>query len=154
MLCVQFITNADYEAAIDNIRILADDLETTTTYTYANNNEMSTMADGNGTINFYYDAWGRTLSKTRGGKTATYGWGENHKLVSVDSDFPDEGDVDYAYGGDRLRREREEEDGTPYFLSGKKESRQRKTDRTAQRHYGFFWLTFSFSQRKGSFRTV
>ena len=52
------------EAAIDNIRIIADDLETETTFTYASNNEMSTMVDYNGTLTFTYDEWGRTISKT------------------------------------------------------------------------------------------
>ena len=32
--------------------------------------------------------------------------------MSVVSNFPDEGDVDYKYGGDGKRRERDEEDGT------------------------------------------
>lgn len=57
---IQFIVDADNEVAIDNIRLLVDDLENTMTYTYASNNELSTMVDYNGMLGFVYDAKGRT----------------------------------------------------------------------------------------------
>ena len=104
--------HTDAPIHFDTFRVLASAMSRETTYTYATNNELSTMADYNGTTTFTYDDWGRTTLRTRGSNTTTYGWGHNHKIVSVDSTFPDEGNVDYKYGGDGLRRERDEEDGT------------------------------------------
>ena len=57
-------------------------------------------------------ASGRTTSKTRGTDVATYTWGFGNFLLQVDSDFPDEGLVDYEYGGNMQRRSRD--DGTAY----------------------------------------
>ncbi len=90
----------------DNIRVNSDSLSTTTTYAYNNANELTSMTDHNGTTSFTYDAWGRTVTKSRGSKTATYAWRYGNKLQGVTTDWFDEGDVSYLYGGDKKRRER------------------------------------------------
>ena len=90
----------------DNIRVNTDSLSTTTTYAYNNANELTSMSDYNGTTSFTYDDWGRTVTKSRGGKTATYAWRYGSKIESVTTDWFDEDDVSYLYGGDSNRRER------------------------------------------------
>ena len=90
----------------DNLRVNTDSLSTTTTYAYNNANELTSMTDYNGTTSFTYDDWGRTVTKSRGGKTATYAWRYGSKLESVTTDWFDENDVSYLYGGDEKRRER------------------------------------------------
>jgi RHS repeat-associated protein len=92
--------------SIDNVQILSDNLSTTTTYAYNDANELTTMTDYNGTTTYTYDDLGRTISKTRGSNTATYTWAPGDFLESVESTFPDEGDVAYTYtaGGGRVER--------------------------------------------------
>ena len=90
----------------DNIRVNSDSLSNTTTYNYNNANEMTSLTDYNGTTNFTYDDWGRTVTKARGSKTATYAWRYGSKLQSVATDWFDEDDVSYLYGGNQKRRQR------------------------------------------------
>jgi RHS repeat-associated protein len=92
--------------SIDNIRILSDDLDTTTTYAYNDANELTSMTDYNGVTSFEYDDLGRTTKKTLGSYVADYTWAPGDFLESVTSTFPDEGDVEYTYtgGGGRLER--------------------------------------------------
>ena len=90
----------------DNNRLNSDSLSTTTTYAYNNANELTSMTDYNGATRFTYDDWGRTVTKSRGGKTATYAWRYGSKLQSVTTDWFDEEDVSYLYGGNGKRMER------------------------------------------------
>jgi RHS repeat-associated protein len=106
--------NADFE--IDDIRVLSDDLSNTTTFAVNNANELTSMADYNGTTSFAFDAWGRMTSKARGSYEATYGYRYGQMLRSVTSDFPGEGNVTYEYGGDGKRRERVVSGNTTTYL--------------------------------------
>ena len=90
----------------DNIRILSDTMSNTTTYVHNSANEMTSLTDVNGQADFTYDELGRTATKTRDSFTATYKYHYGDKLASVISNFPDEDDVTYEYGGNGLRRER------------------------------------------------
>ncbi|MCC6695245.1 MAG: hypothetical protein IT365_06415 [Candidatus Hydrogenedentes bacterium] len=98
--------DAAFAVDFDDVRILADGLSNTTTFAVNNANELTSMADRNGSTTFGFDAWGRMTSKARGSYTAAYGYRYGQMLCSVDSDFPGEGDVTYEYGGDGKRRER------------------------------------------------
>lgn len=71
----------------------------TTTYSYANNNELVSMTDYNGTLSFGYDELGRMTSKSRGSDSATYAYHYVDRLTKVDSDFPGEGLVTAARAG-------------------------------------------------------
>ena len=62
---IRFLGQPDTETVIDDIMILADDLEEEVTYAYNNANELTSMTDYNGTVTFTYDNWGR-ISKYRG----------------------------------------------------------------------------------------
>ncbi len=101
---VTFTPSTDADFAIDNIRILSDDLSNTTTFAVNNANELTSMTDYNGTTTFGFDDWGRMTSKARGSYEATYGYRYGQMLRSVTSDFPGEGNVTYEYGGDGKRR--------------------------------------------------
>jgi len=103
---LQFAVSADTVASLDDIMILASDsdINRTTSFTVATNNELSTMGDYNGSNTFAYDAWGRMTSKTRTGVSATYDYGYGQKLTKVTSTYPDEGTVTYQYGGEELLR--------------------------------------------------
>jgi len=89
----------------DDIRLVSDDLSTTTTFAYDDANELTSMTN-NGTINFAYDDWGRTISKWQGDFDATYAYRYGDKLYSITSDFNGEGNVTYQYGADGKRRQR------------------------------------------------
>lgn len=65
--------------------------------------QMANSAQGT-TVTFAYDAWGRTTSKTLGAKTAEYAYRYGARLHAVTSDFFDEGNVRFEYGGDGRRR--------------------------------------------------
>ncbi len=56
---------------------------------------------------FYYDDWGRMISKDQGDYGANYEYRYGDKLKSVTSNFPDEADVTYQYGSDGKRRSRD-----------------------------------------------
>lgn len=94
----------------DNVRVLADDLSTTTTFTINNADELVSSATTYGGTTYYeYDAWGRMTRKymgTSGAPTfdATYDYKYDDKLTTVTSNFPDEGNVSYTYGADGHRR--------------------------------------------------
>jgi len=64
---------------------------------------MANSAQGT-TMTFAYDAWGRTTSKSLGAKTAEYAYRYGSRLHAVTSDFFDEGNVTFEYGGDGRRR--------------------------------------------------
>jgi RHS repeat-associated protein len=79
----------------------------TTAFSHNNANELTSMTTGGTTTNFTYDNWGRIASKyVSGSYSATYAYRYGLKLYSVTSDFPNEGNVTYQYGGDQKRRER------------------------------------------------
>src|SRR5690606_13972874 len=92
------ISAGDSTFHLDNIRILADEINNFHALTYNNANELTAMTGPNGTMSFGYDAWGRQTSKTQGSQSATYGYRYGSKLYSVTSNFPDEGSVTYNYG--------------------------------------------------------
>jgi hypothetical protein len=108
---IHFIVNPNMVASIDNVMMLADDLAQTTTFTVASNNELSTMADYNGSNTFAYDAWGRMTSKTRSGVSATYDYGYGQRLTKVISTYSDEPSITYTYGGDRKLRKQDVTNG-------------------------------------------
>jgi RHS repeat-associated protein len=97
--------NPSYDYDFDDIRILSDDLSNTTTFAVNNSNELTAMADYNGSTTFGFDDWGRMTSKARGSYEATYAYRYGQMLRSVTSDFPGEGNVTYEYGGNGKRRQ-------------------------------------------------
>ena len=58
------------------------------------------------------------MDKTRGGDTADYSWGYGNLLTQVDSDFPDEGTVDYEYDSSVHRRSRDVTGGEYTWYNG------------------------------------
>jgi RHS repeat-associated protein len=56
---------------------------------------------------FYYDDWGRMISKDQGDYAANYEYRYGNKLYKVTSTFPLEANVTYQYGGDGKRRSRD-----------------------------------------------
>ena len=72
-------------------------------FTYNDANE---LVSGGG-CDYYYDDWGRLISKEDGTHEAAYGYAYGHKLWAVESDFPGEDDVQYWYTGDGRRYSRE-----------------------------------------------
>ena len=102
---IYFDVSPDADYSIDNIRLIADDLTTTTTFAYDDANELTSMTN-NGTVNFAYDDWGRVISKWQGDFDATYAYRYGDKLYSITSDFNGEGTVTYQYGADEKRRQR------------------------------------------------
>jgi len=91
----------------DNIRVLADDRSNTTTYAYAVNNELQSMTDYNGQMDFTYDELGRMTSRARGSYSASYSYQYDDRMTSVVSTFPgDPFTTSYDYGGDGARRSR------------------------------------------------
>jgi RHS repeat-associated protein len=96
----------------DNIRIFSDSLSTTTTFAVNAADELTsaTVSTG-GTTYFEYDAWGRMARKYMGSSgsptfEAVSEYKYDDKLMAVTSNFPDEGNVSYTYGGDGQRRSR------------------------------------------------
>ncbi|MEM5807499.1 MAG: hypothetical protein QW474_03895 [Candidatus Aenigmatarchaeota archaeon] len=84
------------------------------TYYYNNLNQLLSTSDG---TNYYYDANGNLISKTKNNQTTTYTWNEFDKLVEVN--LPDGKKIRFVYGADGLRRERIEEGGrVNYLLDG------------------------------------
>jgi RHS repeat-associated protein len=92
--------------AVDNIRILSDDLENSYTFAYNTANELTSMTGPNGTTTFTYDAWGRQTAKTLNSVTDTYAYRYGSKLYSVDLTNDSNVDVTYEYGADGMRRTR------------------------------------------------
>jgi RHS repeat-associated protein len=78
----------------------------TTTFACDASNELTSLTVDGTTTSFAYDSWGRQTSKTQGGYSATYEYGPVQSLSKVTSDFPGEGTVTYAVGGDGMRRQR------------------------------------------------
>lgn len=79
----------------------------TTTFVYNNANELVSSTTGGVTTEYGFDGWGRMTSKAIDGSySAAYAYRYGDKLCSVASDFPDEGNVAYEYGGDGKRHER------------------------------------------------
>jgi len=75
--------------SFDDIRIVNGTLSNTTSMSYDDANELTSMT-GNGTTTFTYNDWGRLATKTQGGYQATYLYRFGHKLKRVDSNFPGE----------------------------------------------------------------
>jgi RHS repeat-associated protein len=90
--------------AVDNIRILSDDLENSYTFAYNTANELTSMTGPNGTTTFTYDAWGRQTAKTLNSVTDTYAYRYGSKLYGVDLGNDTEVEVAYEYGADGKRR--------------------------------------------------
>ena len=103
---VALFCDGNGDAYFDDVLLtsLADPV--TTTHQYNSANELTTQTEGGTATTFYYDTWGRMYSKTQGSYSATYAYKYGDKLVSITSNFPDEGTVYYKYGGDGKRRER------------------------------------------------
>jgi len=75
----------------------------TKVYTFNDGNEaVSEVTNGgSSTINYTYDAWGRTLSKVRDGSTSeSYTYRYGGKLYSVTTNFPANSNSTYEYRGD------------------------------------------------------
>jgi RHS repeat-associated protein len=85
-------------------------------YEYNAANELTKETVGGSTVtNFYYDAWGRMMSKAQGSSSATYAYRYGDKLKSVTSNFSGEGNVTYEYGGDLKRRKRQDSSATTQY---------------------------------------
>ena len=82
--------------------------EETATYLHEYNdaNELTKQTLGETDTLFFYDSWGRMISKDQGAYGADYEYRYGDKLKSVTSNFPNEANVTYKYGGDGKRRER------------------------------------------------
>jgi hypothetical protein len=106
--------------SLDNIEVISDDLNTTTVFEYNDANELTKATEKfvdkttnpdtvttNTAVTYTYDEWGSNTKKTRGSDVADYVFGYGNMLTQVDSDFPGEGTVDYEYGGNMARRERD-----------------------------------------------
>jgi len=93
---------------LDDMAVVKADGDPVETVTFAvnNANELSTMTDPNGTTTFGFDDWGRMTSKARGAFSVEYGYKYEDLLVSIESDFPGGGAVEYEYNGAGMRRER------------------------------------------------
>ncbi|MBI2433852.1 MAG: hypothetical protein HYV26_13375 [Candidatus Hydrogenedentes bacterium] len=106
-----FQVNTSAQFQVDDVKIINGDSFSTWTMTPNNANELTQMANSaqGATIDFAYDAYGRTTEKAIGNNAATYAWRYGSKLASVDTSIPAEGDVTYTYGGDRKRRRRSDE---------------------------------------------
>lgn len=105
------VINQDAQYTVDDIRMVSDDLATTTTYAYDDANELTSMtvdsSTSGSTTTFSYDAWGRTVTKARSAdsRQATYDYRFGHKLKQITSNFPDEAaTVSYMYDGLEKRR--------------------------------------------------
>jgi RHS repeat-associated protein len=92
--------------AVDNIRILSDDLENSYTFSYNTANELTSMTGPNGTTTFTYDAWGRQTAKTLNSVTDTYAYRYGGMLYSVDLVSDSTFDIEYAYDASGHRRSR------------------------------------------------
>ena len=72
----------------------------TTTYTYNNNNQLSTETTSGTTTTYSYDLNGNLLSKAVGGNTTSYTWDWRNYLLSVSQAG---GSTSYEYDGDGTR---------------------------------------------------
>ena len=94
-----------YDTAGNRVTKVLDG-STTYVYNYNTANELTKQTAGGTDTTFAYDAWGRMTSKAQGSYSATYAYKYGDKLASVTSNFPDEGTVNYEYGGDGKMREK------------------------------------------------
>jgi len=116
---VQISNGAGSDYVYNDVRIVSDDLNNTTTFAVNNANEMTSATGPNGTTSYTYDDWGRTSTRSLGSYTTDYAWRYGSFLEEFDSDFPGEGTVSYLTGGDGLRRQRTHgSDVTWYNWSG------------------------------------
>jgi RHS repeat-associated protein len=72
----------------------------TTTYTYNNNNQLTTEQAGGPAINYSYDDNGNLESKSGGGNNTSYTWDWRDRLVSVSQPGDN---TSYEYDGDGTR---------------------------------------------------
>jgi len=106
---VALICSGNSDAYFDDVLVTSLEDPETTTYEYNTANELTKQTVGGSTItDFYYDTWGRMVSKGQGSYSDTYAYKYGGKLVSITSYSPAEGTtyVYYEYGGDGKRRER------------------------------------------------
>jgi RHS repeat-associated protein len=113
---VQFSVAPNGQFSVDDIYMDNEDgLITSEAFTYNAANELTQVARSlgrwgsfvaAGTTTYTYDPWGQTASKSQGTHSADYTFGYGGFLTQVASTFPGEGTVDYKYGGNGKRRER------------------------------------------------
>jgi len=102
-----FFTNPTGIYRLDNIQIISDDLSNTTTYSSQDNNGLLAKTDYNGVTTYARDVWGRVSSEDLNLLyTRSYTYAQGTRVAEIASTFPGEGTVQYAYGGDGKRRER------------------------------------------------
>jgi RHS repeat-associated protein len=87
----------DYDQVGNRLHKVKDSV--TTTYTYNNNNQLSTESSGGPTITYSYDNNGNLVSKTGGGNRS-YTWDWRNRLVSVSAPG---NNTAYEYDGDGTR---------------------------------------------------
>lgn len=77
---------------MDNIRVVADGLTSTTTYAYDKVNELTRVTRDGADIVYTYDDWGRTISKNMqsGAHVTIYTYKYGDKLKRIGSTFSDE----------------------------------------------------------------
>jgi RHS repeat-associated protein len=100
---VGFATTFYAKYDIDDVWLLGNSLNNTTTFTVNNASELTSMSDNNGTTTFGSDDWGRLTSKGRGSYSATYAYGYGHRMSSASTNWPNETNVSYAYYGNGKR---------------------------------------------------
>ena len=104
---VMFYVPAGAQVRVDDVGVEDASHTTTSTLGYNAANELTSMTDGSATIYFTYDPWGRMVSKYQAQTyTASYAYRYGTALHTVASNFPQEGNVTYEYGGNGKRRSR------------------------------------------------
>ena len=98
-----------------NMRTKVVDDSTTYVYAYNKANELTKQTLSGTDTAFAYDAWGRMTSKTQGFYSAAYAYNYHDKLTGVTSNFPNEGNVTYEYGGDGKRHKRQDSSTTTLY---------------------------------------
>jgi RHS repeat-associated protein len=87
--------------ALDDFRLVANNLTSTTTYTYFNANKLTaSTSPSDGNMTYSYDTWGRMVTEYQSeDHLAAYTYRYDSKLCTVTSTIPDESDVTNNYDG-------------------------------------------------------
>jgi len=135
-------TYDDGDNRLSKVIYTPGDPATTDTYVYQYNdaNELTkqTLTDTSGTTDtlFFYDSWGRMISKDQGDYGANYEYRYGDKLYKITSNFPLEADVTYEYGADGKRRSRDTSSSyTWYNWAGGNVINEESSGNTLERTY-------------------
>jgi RHS repeat-associated protein len=98
---VAFWPQADADFSFDNVVLLANSLARTAIFAYDTSDRMTQMTKDSMTTAFYYDFWGRQISKNAqgGAHTASYTYRYDSKMCTASISFPDESNLTLSYDG-------------------------------------------------------